>query len=73
MQKKQQKRTALLTELVMFLYLLYNITVFCTGGCCRICGSVEHFQKDCPDHQTTSELVVPQIYLKFKQQKTNGT
>ncbi|TTK47641.1 Zinc finger CCHC domain-containing protein 9 [Bagarius yarrelli] len=27
------------------------------GGCCRICGSVEHFQKDCPDHQTTTKSI----------------
>ena len=25
------------------------------GGCCRVCGSVEHFQKDCPEHQAASE------------------
>lgn len=27
----------------------------CAGGCCRVCGSVEHFQKDCPEHQAASE------------------
>lgn len=25
------------------------------GGSCRVCGSVEHFQKDCPEHQAASE------------------
>lgn len=31
-----------------------SISVF-AGGCCRVCGSVEHFQKDCPEHQAASE------------------
>lgn len=28
-----------------------------TGGCCRVCGSVEHFQKDCPEHQAAGETL----------------
>lgn len=27
------------------------------GGCCRICGSVEHFQKDCPEHHAAGETL----------------
>uniref|UniRef100_A0A8C5G3P1 CCHC-type domain-containing protein n=1 Tax=Gouania willdenowi TaxID=441366 RepID=A0A8C5G3P1_GOUWI len=26
--------------------------LYATGGCCRVCGSVEHFQKDCPQRQS---------------------
>ncbi|MBN3317600.1 ZCHC9 protein, partial [Atractosteus spatula] len=26
-------------------------------GCCRVCGSVEHFQKDCPEHQGSGKAV----------------
>ena len=28
-----------------------TIIAVITGGCCRECGSVEHFKKDCPDLQ----------------------
>ncbi|PWA26503.1 hypothetical protein CCH79_00001287, partial [Gambusia affinis] len=27
------------------------------SGCCRVCGSVEHFQKDCPEHQAATNSV----------------
>lgn len=38
-----------------------SISLF-AGGCCRVCGSVEHFQKDCPEHQAASESPL-QFYL----------
>ncbi|XP_034048475.1 zinc finger CCHC domain-containing protein 9 [Thalassophryne amazonica] len=31
--------------------------LYAAGGCCRVCGSVEHFQKDCPEHQASSNSV----------------
>lgn len=27
-----------------------------TGGGCKLCGSVEHFKKDCPEKQNAGEL-----------------
>lgn len=35
-------------------HVINNYFIF-AGGCCRVCGSVEHFQKDCPEHQAASE------------------
>ncbi|XP_029025122.1 zinc finger CCHC domain-containing protein 9 [Betta splendens] len=31
--------------------------LYAQGGCCRVCGSVEHFQKDCPGHQAATNTV----------------
>ncbi|KAI4890440.1 hypothetical protein NFI96_010818 [Prochilodus magdalenae] len=31
--------------------------LYAAGGCCRVCGSVEHFQKDCPEHQTSANSI----------------
>ncbi|KAL0965291.1 hypothetical protein UPYG_G00279350 [Umbra pygmaea] len=31
--------------------------VYAAGGCCGLCGSVEHFQKNCPEHQFSSNQV----------------
>ena len=32
--------------------MLAVVVVIIVGGCCRICGSVEHFKRDCPDMQS---------------------
>ena len=34
----------------VLLLLVNNIYIF-SGGCCRICSSVEHYKKDCPELQ----------------------
>ncbi|KAG7251150.1 hypothetical protein CRUP_012824, partial [Coryphaenoides rupestris] len=26
-------------------------------GSCHVCGSVEHFQKDCPEHQSAAKSI----------------
>eukprot|EP00063_Salmo_salar_P019155 XP_013993990.1 PREDICTED: zinc finger CCHC domain-containing protein 9-like isoform X2 [Salmo salar] len=31
--------------------------LYTAEGCCLVCGSVEHFQKDCPEHQAASNQV----------------
>lgn len=33
------------------------------GGCCRICGSVEHFKKDCPKHQEKGGVFLYDIHF----------
>ena len=39
----------------IYFFSLSNLTLCCfdvfSGGCCKMCGSVEHFKKDCPDLQ----------------------
>lgn len=42
-----------LCKVINFTPVWLNVSVF-VGGCCRVCGSVEHFQKDCPEHQAAS-------------------
>lgn len=37
-----------LINIVIF-FLCYSLT----GGSCRVCGSVEHFKKDCPENQNS--------------------
>lgn len=38
--------------LYCFIFQLYLLT----GGCCRLCGSVEHYRKDCPENQNLGEV-----------------
>lgn len=33
-----------------------SMTVFLIGGCCKLCGSVEHLKKDCPESKTSGEI-----------------
>lgn len=37
--------------------LQYSVTVLLLGGGCKLCGSVEHFKKDCPENQNSGELL----------------
>ncbi|XP_010212767.1 PREDICTED: zinc finger CCHC domain-containing protein 9-like [Tinamus guttatus] len=34
--------------------------LYAEGGCCRLCGSVEHFRKDCPENQNSDCVTVGQ-------------
>ena len=35
--------------------------VFFIGGGCRLCGSVEHMKKDCPESQNSGEISGPPL------------
>lgn len=50
-------RYSLQCEVIHFTLFKIIISVP-AGGSCRVCGSVEHFQKDCPEHQAASESLL---------------
>lgn len=57
-------QTVIVSVYQFIVHPLKMFSVVPTGGCCRVCGSVEHFQKDCPEHQAAGKtlgLCCPQL------------